>query len=582
MVGHGQAHLSLGRWLYGLLFVVALPLVLWIVAARVDGVISLAAPPWQGAGFALCVLGAGLMALAMHDLYTRGRGLPMNAYPPEALVTQGVYAWFSHPIYLGAVICSLGASLWAQSGSGLYVITPSLALGCVALVLGYERLALRRLFGAAVDAYQPLFGLPRAADAPAAWVKKGAMVARVFAPWLAAAYLVDSARCGDGCDAGLIVPGQGLAGIVWLLPLGALGAAMLAVRSEARLRSLAIAGSLATAGLLYLQIVGPAYIGSAATTPAVWAMASLIVVGCAFGFRGIWRALQRACEWVANSRRDWLFFEGRFRIISHSIYSFGAGAVAAGVVGYVSGAGFVGPALAVFGLAGAALYAQLSWGSNALLRPFGFWGGGAGTAAGVLVLWIVADVSITQLVVGVALAAPFAQAVGRLRCMVQGCCHGVPTDARFGIRVWQPQSRVCALSGLKGQYILMTQLYSILFNLMLGSLLIALWRWGTVPAALIAAAYLALTSIERFAEDAYRGETQTRVILGLKEPQWIALGGLAAGIACVFLPATVAATDVESVNAELVASALIAGLITAFAMSMDFPKSQARFSRLSG
>jgi prolipoprotein diacylglyceryltransferase len=306
------------------------------------------------------------------------------------------------------------------------------------------------------------------------------------------------------------------------------------------------------------------------------------VVAGALLFRPIWRCLQRACERIANSRRDWLFAGGRFRIISHALYSFVAGALGAGIVGYVTGYVFVGMALVVLGLAGAALYAQASWGSRALLRPFGFWGGAAGAAGGALVLWLTLGIPLPQLAVGVVLAAPYAQAAGRLRCLVQGCCHGIPTDGRFGIRVWQPQSRVCLLSGLRGEYILITQLYSILANLLLGGLLIAMWRWQTVPASLIVAAYFVLTSIERFAEDGYRGETQTRMILGLKEPQWIALGGLAAGVASALLPATYATADVAGPSVWLVVAALIGGLITAFAMSMDFPQSQVRFSRLSG
>jgi hypothetical protein len=205
-----------------------------------------------------------------------------------------------------------------------------------------------------------------------------------------------------------------------------------------------------------------------------------------------------------------------------------------------------------------------------------------GAAVAGFVLWLALDVSLAQLALGVALAAPFAQAIGRLRCLTQGCCHGVPTDARFGIRVWQPQSRVCQLSGLTGQYILMTQLYSILFNLALGALLAAMGWWQKIPVAFVLATYLILTSIERFAEDGYRGETQTRVILGLKEPQWIALGGLAAGILCTLLPSPHASGAGHVVDGWLVAGALLSGLITAFAMSMDFPKSHVRFSRLSG
>jgi phosphatidylglycerol:prolipoprotein diacylglycerol transferase len=148
--------------------------------------------------------------------------------------------------------------------------------------------------------------------------------------------------------------------------------------------------------------------------------------------------------------------------------------------------------------------------------------------------------------------------------------------------VWHPQSRVVALSGLAGRWIAPTQLWSILFNLALGPVLITAWLTRAVPVTVIVGLYFALTGIERFAEDAWRGETQTRTLGGLKEPQWLALLSIAGGIAvsCVPSPPPAPAADPLAVAAAL--TALIAGVFTALAMSVDFPRSSARFSRLSG
>jgi protein-S-isoprenylcysteine O-methyltransferase Ste14 len=589
MVSVRPRQASVGRVLYGLLFVVLIPLLLTLCTVRLDQVVDLPIPPWHAAGFILFVGALLLIALAMRDLYVRGHGLPMNAYPPQVFVTQGAYAWFTHPIYLGAVVACLGASLWTNSSAGLYIMTPVLALACIALVLGYERQALRRLFGDQVEQSHPLFRIPQSLDTPVTLSRKTAMVVRVFAPALLGAYLIDYAKCGSVCanDAVLMLAHgwPSLVGLVWTLPFIALAIAFFLTRSEAGLRNLVIVGSLATAGFLFLQLIAPTWLGQMPTSIPMLTAASVALIGVSLAYKVIWRGMQKACQWVSNSRRDWLFFDGRFRIISHSLYSGLGGVIGAAVIGYVTGVAWIGPVLIVFILAGAALYAQISWGSNALLRPFGFWGGGAGALVGVLVLWLALDIPVSLLVLAVIVAAPFAQAAGRLRCMVQGCCHGIETDERYGIRVWNPQSRVCLLSGLKGQPILMTQMYSILFNLLLGALLVALWQSEQIPVAVIAAAYLTLTSIERFAEDAYRGEKQTRVILGLKEPQWIALGGLAAGLLTIFLPwSYIAAGSGAGGSAMpwLVAGALAGGLIGAFAMSMDFPKSKVRFSRLSG
>ncbi|MBK7027646.1 MAG: hypothetical protein IPH40_12815 [Polaromonas sp.] len=37
-----------------------------------------------------------------------------------------------------------------------------------------------------------------------------------------------------------------------------------------------------------------------------------------------------------------------------------------------------------------------------------------------------------------ATSAPFAQAVGRLRCAIQGCCHGRPVVFAMGINIKHP------------------------------------------------------------------------------------------------------------------------------------------------
>jgi prolipoprotein diacylglyceryltransferase len=128
----------------------------------------------------------------------------------------------------------------------------------------------------------------------------------------------------------------------------------------------------------------------------------------------------------------------------------------------------------------------------------------------------------------------------------------------------------------------MTQLYSILFNLMLGPLLWAIWLSRAVPVSLILGLYLILTGIERFAEDGYRGETQTKVVGGLLESQWAALVGLLLGISITLIPSQVAALAPGPIGPSLFIAAVLGGLLGAFAMGMDFPKSRRRFSRLSG
>lgn len=497
--------------LYGGFFLVLLPASLFLWTSRLDELVSLPVPSLLPAGVIGVVLGGVLVVKGMLDLLILGKGLPMNAFPPRRLVTGGIYAWFSHPIYLGAALLSVGSSLWSHSASGLYIVTPVLVLAMVSLVHGYERPAMLTRFGEPALRYRPVLSVP----AVGSWRRisvTGSMFVLMEIYWSALFYLSDSHAVEH----------------------------------------------------LFL-----------------YAPASVLMLLLAFEYGPIWNALRRGAERVANSRRDLLLFNGRFRITNHSIYSGLAGAVGAGVFGYVAGSYQAVLILAVCAMLGAAGFAQLWWGSSSLLRPFGYWGAVAGGTIGILIAGAIFDVPISQAAVAGALCAPFGQAIGRLRCLTQGCCHGTPTRKELGIRVWQPQSRVVILSGLKGEYILPTQLFSILFNLPLGVLLLAVWSSQRFSGTFIVGLYLLLTGVERFTEDAYRGEKQTRTAVRLKENQWVAIAAVIAGVITTTLPAAPTEASGEF-GLALWATALASGLITSFAMSMDFPRSRARFSRLSG
>jgi len=572
-----------GRWGYGLLFVAVLPALLVLWAIRLDALVPWRVPDWHAPGLVLAGAGALLALAGMRALVVRGRGLPMNAYPPRIFVADGVYALLAHPIYAGAFLAAVGASLWMGSASGLVLVTPALGLMMVSLVYGYERPALRRRFGAAAIAHRPWLALPPSDGAAARGPRRLVTAAAIAAPWLFAGYAIDFARYGPAIAAPYLSPWQPAAWsapwrFAWLVPGALLLACVLLAGTNRQLRHAAIAAIAWAAAMLYLDVVAPPLARSAPWLALVAAAAAAL----AAGWRAVWEALRAVVEAVANSRRDWLLLGGRLRVVNHAAFSFALGAVAAAMACAV----LRDPAPVLLGiacvLAGAALYAQLSWGSGALLRPFGFWGSVPGLAVALVLARVLFGTPLLKVTLAAVLAAPFAQAVGRLRCLAQGCCHGVPSDARFGIRVWQAQSRVVVLSKLAGAWILPTQLHSILFNLALGPLLVSMWLARVFPATLVVGAYFFLTGIERFAEDAYRGETQTRTIVGLKEPQWIALGSVVGGMALTVVPSPVLPPQPLPAGWTMVATAIGGGLLTAFAMSVDFPRSHARFSRLSG
>jgi protein-S-isoprenylcysteine O-methyltransferase Ste14 len=578
-----------GKFFYGALFMVILPGIAIYWAATLDATIDWPVPKLPILAVGVTLLGLLMILIGMLHLAIWGRGLPMNAYPPKQLVTRGIYSLFPHPIYVGAVLVSTGISLWYRSSSCLYIVTPLIAGMILSLLYGYELPTMEKRFGNAMARYRPLFALPAASLDKATWPKKIAMLVVIWLPWGAAWYLIDYAR-HSSARAGAVFasllnaqPAQSWTGALWFIPSIFIVGWLLLARTESGLRHAAIAGAFAAAASLYLYIVAAGFGWHESDNPGVLALVNGVILLLAVSYHFVWSALQNISERIANSRRDWLLAAGRFRIINHSLYSGVAAAVGVGIASYVVGNALAVLIIAVCALIGAALYAQLSWGSTALLRPFGYWGAILGGVVGGFFVHVLFGIPLSQLGLAGVLGAPFAQAVGRLRCLVQGCCHGTVTSKALGIRVWQSQSRVVTNSGLKGEYILNTQLYSILFNVPLGLLLLSMWLSHGVHSTAIIGLYFILTGIERFTEDAYRGERQVKRIGALRENQWIALASVLVGILISILPSPLPGIPHSGwLDQGFFVSMITVGLLTAFAMSMDFPQSTLPFSRLSG
>ncbi len=292
-----------------------------------------------------------------------------------------------------------------------------------------------------------------------------------------------------------------------------------------------------------------------------------------------WRLLNAGSQRLANSWRAWRL--GPVRIINHALYpGIGAwiGMLGAGwLSGDLAGCGLV----AAAALVGAGLWAQWVEGSPLLLRPFGFYGAILGGGAVLLLLSLRAPQGV-QTAAAVATVAPWIQAIGRLRCLVQGCCHGRATAAaRLGIRVREPHSRVCKIARLVDVPIHPTQLYSILANSALGAILARLWLLGA-PAAFIGGLYLVLNGMARLMEEAYRGEPQTMTAAGLPLYQWLAIASVLIGMLLMVLPSSPVVPPAGQPSLGLILVAAATGLTCAFAMGVDFPEANRKFARLSG
>ncbi|MGC4001334.1 MAG: prolipoprotein diacylglyceryl transferase [Anaeromyxobacter sp.] len=625
--------------LYGALFVVILPAALLAWARAADRWVAAPALFAPGAGVALATGGLLLMAWGWATLWHEGGGLPMNAFPPPRRAVGGPFALVGHPIYVGFTAAVLGGALWTGSPAALWLCTPAVAAGAAALVLGHERLDLLRRFG---PPPRPLLSLPPPGDgAPRPRERLGAAVL-VLGTWLGLYALVSAAGPWAGAPETWLAFERGwpVLPAAELLYASAYPAALLAfllAPSRTALRQLAAGGLLACALVfpvyLLFPLVAPprpfdatgplaelirleraldtpgcalpsfhvvwALLAARALAPRTrlaWPWAAGVIAACAAvgahavldlaagvaayaavaAAPALWARLRGAAEAVANSWAD--LRVGPVRLINHGLWAglgtFVAFALASAWMGAQGPRAIA--VLFVAAIVGAGAWAQAIEGRG-LSRPFGFYGGliGGGLAAAAapalgLDLWTT--------LAAMALGTPLGQGVGRLRCLVQGCCHGAEAPEEVGIRYRRPLSRVTK-AGLGGRPLHPTPLYSLLWNLLCTVVLLRLAALET-PAHALFGLSLALGGLGRFVEEAYRGEPQTPVLLGLRLYQWLAVASVVGGAAVTAVGRS-APLPLPAWNAPALLVALLAGVGSAFAMGVDFPESQRRFSRLA-
>src|ERR1017187_2316113 len=633
---------QLGKWLYGAAFAVVLPIGLAAWAAATAGIVPLPllSPPL---GFPIAAAGAALLLLGMLDLWRYGGGLPMNAYPPPRYVERGIYRLLPHPIYVGFVMLCAGASIAVGSASGFWLVSPIAALGCAALVLGYEKHDLAQRFRSA-----PRHLLPEGSASRPSSFDCLACYLFVFVPWLVLYEAVIALGVPRDATTVWLPFEQRLPVLEWselfyfsAYPMTAL--APLFARNCADLRRFCVRG------LWAMLVAFPLYIAIPLAAPqrefmprtalghllfwertmdnaagafpsfhVIWAVlaagvfvsrwprlvwvfrawAALVAASCvstgqhpvadvAGGLvtvwlvaRGpaLWEAIRRHGERIANSWREWRI--GPVRVINHGIYAGIGGFLGLWIAQTLAGPERRLPVL-IAALAAemmTALWAQYIEGSPQLLRPFGFYGGLLGGTVGALLApffgaspWLV--------LAAFAAAGPWAQAFGRLRCLVQGCCHGRPAPQSIGIRYTHPRSRVCRMTNWAGVPLHPPPIYSILCNALVALVITRLWLLQA-PLHLIAGLYFILNGLGRFVEEAWRGEPQTPLFAGLRLYQWAAAASVVAGALMTALGSSQPAPAAHVAWSALLPSAVF-GMLVCCAMGVDFPESGRRFSRLA-
>ncbi len=292
----------------------------------------------------------------------------------------------------------------------------------------------------------------------------------------------------------------------------------------------------------------------------------------------IWSSIRAITERIANSWKEWRI--GPVRVIDHGLYAGAAGFVGTLIVGTLLGRehAAVGFVIGACGIVGAALWAQFIEGSPKLQRPYGYYGSVVGVVLGSTVISLLFGLDLVVVLAAFSIAAPWMQLLGRLRCLVQGCCHGRPSPANVGIRFTHPTSRVNKISGLLGTSLYPTQLYSMATNLVIGLIVIRLTTLD-MSATFIIGMYLLLSGIGRFVEESYRGEAQTPSWAGMRVYQWIAIITIVAGAGVTCIPSAAMTTFDLSMSSLIWATAM--GVVATAAYGVDFPTSDRRFARLT-
>ena len=617
---------QINKTLYATVFLIVIPCMLWLWAKYTENLINLPVVESTSAGYILIIFGVLLMAWAMYALKTYGKGLPMNAYPPLRFVTNGPYHFFRHPIYLGFGILMVGYFILTRSASGLWFVTPIAILAMIALVLGYEVIDLKKRF--------PNQSMTTTLDLPAKINETASIRERLASLyWVAGSLLLSNfiiaklvGQTATMLGKPLVLPFSTENQTLPLLSVLFIVAIPFVIKRKNLLRTWAIKSLIALGILTFTSLFYPGLwaqylpfqhrivyfvpvllillsvkiiftqskpLGVFFSIIAVALMSiqltfsrsavlhlgsAIIIFLLADNYFHIWNFLRKGAEKIANSWQEWVF--GKVRVINHGFYvGFGTflGILLAGILvgdAYAWGILIFTFVVIVF----SALWAQIIEGSEKLKRPYGYYGALVGVIFASFSVWAM-GYNVWVIIGVISVVMPWVQGIGRFRCLVNGCCHGGKVDKPYiGIKYFHHRSRVCGISHLKGELLHPTPLYAMLWLFLVGFILFSLW-YNNFSSPFIFGLYLILTGIGRFVEEAYRGEVQTPIIKGLRLYQWTAILSVLIGIIMTVINVEVI-NITSDVGWETILSAIIGGLFTIFAMGVDFPYSNARFSRL--
>ena len=146
-----------------------------------------------------------------------------------------------------------------------------------------------------------------------------------------------------------------------------------------------------------------------------------------------------------------------------------------------------------------------------------FYGALLGGILGGFVGTKVAKISFERFVRCAAPYIPLGHAIGRVGCVMAGCCNGMEYEGLFAIHY--PHS-VAGLDPEQGYF--PVQLLEALINVIVCLILLKIRKKASTINLLVA--YLSLYAIERFGLEFLRGDGVRGIHFGLSTSQWISLG----------------------------------------------------------
>ena len=138
----------------GILFVILLPLLMWLVSGRPS---SCPSALLLIVALLLAVVGLSVSIWAIVYMRRKGDGNPMDAFGHEVaprtsrLMTQGPYRYSRNPMLTGIFIYYVGVCLWFVSWQSLAVF--AVFVGVMLVQVRSEEKRLRRDFGTEYDEY---------------------------------------------------------------------------------------------------------------------------------------------------------------------------------------------------------------------------------------------------------------------------------------------------------------------------------------------------------------------------------------------------------------------------------------------